>query len=99
MLRRGGFQTMREPVLGSGRRTHRAAGPAMGALKGPLAPIPCGVMSLRHRAARLSAHIDVLNDHGLTALVADPLESLDQRGEGPRQSVGVVEVHAPKRLG
>ena len=40
-----------------------------------------------------------LSDHGPTTLVADPLSGLNQRGEGPRQAVGVIEVHATKRLG
>ena len=50
-------------------------------------------------ADRLCARIDVLDDHSLTALVADPLETLDKSGEGSRQPVGVVEVHATKRPG
>ena len=53
--------------------------------------------SSRHRP--LSAPIDVLADHGPTTLVADPLEGLNQRGEGLRQPVGVVWVNAPKRPG
>ena len=97
--RRGGFQTVSEPVLRSGRRAHRAAGPTMGALKGPLAPFP-----LRRHLTSSPRRPPVRPDRRAERLRSDGACCGPARKSRParRRSAtagGVVEVQAPQRLG